>query len=205
MPELTNWNFNFDLRDVTAASTKPPIAPEGYYVGKITKTYIDTDYNKDRVNFHMRISEGASTGAFCKETMMLPGTTQRDNRRYWRGLFESMGFQPSQLNGTELNVTDGSSIFIDKRVTFYWKPGNKELGTWNRVLFLSQAAWESEKATFENAVKATTPATPAATATPSAPVSTPQVVQAAAPAPQAGFINNNMSSNDILAMLNTPT
>jgi len=209
MSEQIDWNFNFDLRDVTAPTNKPAVAPEGYYVGSIVKTFIDVASNKDRVVFLVRVSEGPSTGALCRETLMLPGTTQRDNRKYWRGLFESIGFESRQLGAQTLQVSNASSIFVGKNVTFYWKPGDRELGTWNRLLFMNQSDWSREKTAFDNAktkAAATTPAaTPAPQATPQA--AAPASIPAASPAPtpQAGFINNNMSSNDILAMLNNPS
>jgi hypothetical protein len=208
MSEQTDWNFNFDLRDVTSPTTKPPVAPEGYYTGKITKTFIDVDYNKDRVVFLVRIAEGKSTGAFCRDTMMLPGTTQRDNRRYWRGLFESMGFEARQINAQTLQISNASSIFVGKTVTFYWKPGDKELGTWNRLLYMNKVDWTAEKGAFD-AAKAVVAAVPAAAPTPKA--AAPKAVPSTsaqtevAPTPQAGFISNNMSSDDILAMLNNPS
>ena len=208
MSEQSDWKFNFDLRDVTSPTTKPPTAPEGYYIGKITKTFIDVDYNKNRVVFLVRVSEGPSTGAFCRDTMMLPGTTQRDNRRYWRGLFESMGFEARQINSQTLQIDNASSIFIDKSVTFYWKPGDKELGTWNRMLYMNKADWTAEKAAFDSAKAGGTAAPTAApipeAVTPTA-VPTPAAAPTAAPAPQAGLLSNNMSSNDILAMLNNPS
>lgn len=206
--EQTDWNFNFDLRDVKSPTTKPAIAPEGYYVGKITKTFIDTSYNKDRVVFLVRVSDGPAAGAFCRDTMMLPGTTQRDNRRYWRGLFESMGFEARQINAQALKVDNASTIFVDKSVTFYWKPGDKELGTWNRMLFMNKADWASEKAAFDSQKASATPqATPVTAAPTTVPtgIPTPTADTTVAPAPKAGFLNNNMSSNDILAMLNNPT
>ena len=202
MPEINNWSFNFDLKDVTAPSKKTVIAPEGYYRGSILSATIDTDHNKDRVKFVVRVSEGEYAGATCKDSMMLPGTTQKDNRVYWRGLFESMGVNPDQLNKQAVNIKDAGSIFVGKTVTFYFKPGNRELGTWNKLLFLNPQVWEMEKQFFtpEPSEEAAAPAA-APTITPAAQSAAPaaQATQAV-PAPKAGFASPQ-SSSDILNML----
>ena len=204
MPELNNWSFNFDLRDVTAPSKKAIVAPEGYYKGTIVSATIDTDHNKDRVKFVVRVSEGEYSGAICKDSMMLPGSTQKDNRVYWRGLFESMGVNPDQLNKQAVNITDAGSIFEGKAVSIYFKPGNRELGTWNKLLFLNPTVWEMEKKFFtpepteEASAPAATPSiTPAAQPAAAAPAA--QAAQSV-PAPKAGFASPQ-SSSDILNML----
>lgn len=198
MPEISNWSFNFDLRDVTSPNKKSTIAPEGYYKGVIESATIDTEQNANRVKFLVRVSEGEHAGAICRDSMMLPGSTERDNRVYWRGLFESMSVNPQQLNQQSVNVQDAGAIFAGKTVVVYFKPGNRDLGTWNKMLFLNPTVWEKEKAKFSanDSVPATAPVKQAA------PQVQPAVTPAAqaVPQPQAGFAND-VSSNDILNML----
>jgi hypothetical protein len=199
--ENHNWTFNFDVRDVNAATNKPAIAPEGYYVGTIEKCFINSEWNANKVNFYVRITEGEYQGCTCRDSMMLPGSTERDNRAYWRALFESMGLTAQQLTGQTIN--GGGQIFVNKAVKFYWKPGNKELGTWNKIAYLSPSAFEREKATFkpnvEKEVAVSAPVLPQAAAPQAAPQAAPA---AAVPQATAGFAAPNMSSADLLSMLN---
>lgn len=203
MPEISNWSFNFDLRDVASPNKKSVIAPEGYYKGVIESATIDTDQNSNRVKFIVRVTEGEYQGALCRDSMMLPGTTEKDNRVYWRGLFESMSVNPQQLNQQALNVQDAGAIFANKTVVVYFKPGNRDLGTWNKMLFLNPTVWAAEKAKFDASDSVPETATVVQTAPKVQPAVTqaaPQPTLQAVPQPQAGFAND-VSSNDILSML----
>ena len=204
MAKINNWSFNFDLRDVPSPNQKAPIAKEGYYKGEIISASIDTERNANRVEFMVKVSEGDQAGAMCRDSMMLPGSTERDNRVYWRGLFESMSVNPQQLNQQAVNVQDAGAIFVGKTVVVYFKPGNRDLGTWNKMLFLNPTVWQSQKSRFE----ASDSVAPTATVQQTAPTPAPQPAAAPAAQPQAvpqasaGFANN-VSSNDILNMLQT--
>ncbi len=198
------WTFNFDVRDVSAAGNKPAMAPEGYYVGTIEKCFINNEWNANKVNFHVRITEGQYTGSQCRDSMMLPGSTTKDNRSYWRALFESMGLTAQQLGAQTLS--GGGQVFVNKNVRFYWKPGNKELGTWNKIAYLTVESYDRQKATFKPTVE-----TEVAVAAPVIPQAAPQAasIPAMPPAPAgtvptatAGFASSNVSSADLLSMLN---
>lgn len=201
MAKLNNWSFNFDLRDVPSPSQKAPIATEGYYKGQIVSASIDTERNANRVEFLVKVLEGDQAGAMCRDSMMLPGSTERDNRVYWRGLFESMSVNPQQLNQQAVNVQDAGAIFVGKTVVVYFKPGNRDLGTWNKMLFLNPTVWQSQKSRFEASDSVTPTATVQQTPAPQ-PAAPAQVAPQAQAVPQAtaGFANN-VSSNDILNML----
>ena len=198
MAKINNWSFNFDLRDVSSPNQKAPIATEGYFKGEIVSATIDTERNANRVEFVVKVTEGDQAGAICRDSMMLPGSTERDNRVYWRGLFESMSVNPQQLNQQAVNVQDAGAIFTGKTVVVYFKPGNRDLGTWNKMLFLNPTVWQSQKSRFE----ASDSVAPTATVQQTAPQPTiqPATQQQAVPQASAGFANN-VSSNDILNML----
>ena len=197
------WTFNFDVRDVSAAGNKPAMAPEGYYVGKIEKCFINNEWNENKVNFHVLITEGEFMGSQCRDSMMLPGSTAKDNRAYWRALFESMGLTSQQLGAQTLS--GGGQAFVDKAVQFYWKPGNKELGTWNKIAYLAVPAFDRQKATFkptvEKEVAVAAPVLPQATAQSSIPAM-PTAPAGVVPTATAGFASSNVSSADLLSMLN---
>jgi hypothetical protein len=202
--ENHNWTFNFDVRDVNAATTKPAIAPEGYYVGTIERCFINNDWNANKVNFYVRITEGQFAGCSCRDSMMLPGSTEKDNRAYWRALFESMGLNGQQLGSQTIN--GGGEVFVNKSVQFYWKPGNKEIGTWNKIAYLSSAAFEREKATFkptvEKDVAITAPVLPQAAPQAASIPPMPPAPAGTVPTATAGFASANVSSSDLLSMLN---
>jgi hypothetical protein len=198
MSENSNWSITVDVSDVSAPSNKPRRAPEGYYKGEIVKSYIEAERNPNKVQFHVRITDGAFAGAMCFDSMMLPNSTERDNRKYWRGLMESIGLSAPQLNAQKQGVNLSGEALVGRETTIYWKPGDRDAGTWNRILFLAPEDWKQEKASFESKSAPTVNGAAATTTVSATPTPTPAAVP---PQPSAGFAPN-VSSSDLLSMLN---
>lgn len=211
-----DWSATFNLAGVVAASgdTKNDIiAPEGFYTGVHEDNYIDTDKNPNRIAFRIEINEGPYKGSTCWGSIMKIGSTEYDNSKHWRALYESMGFQAAHLDNGAFEY--GGPNFKGRVTCFYWKPGDRDNGVWSDLKFLSPMQWKAKKQAFEapvgsavsgQAIQAPVHTPPVHTipVAPSAPVSqaAPSLLSNGAPsAPSAGFAPQNMSGDDLMAML----
>ena len=216
-----DWSSTFNLAGVVAASGNPKndiVAPEGFYTGVIADNYIDMDKNVNRIALRIEINDGPYKGSTCWGSIMKIGSTEYDNSKYWRALYESMGFQAAHLDNGAFEFA--GPTFNGRTTCFYWKPGDRDNGIWSDLKFLSPMQWKAKKQAFNaptgsaisgQAIQAHSPVQP--TPVLSVPVAPPAPVFQAAPpvpsngvssAPNAGFAPQNMSGNDLMAML-SPT
>jgi len=209
-----DWSSNFNLAGVVAASGESKndiIAPEGFYTGVIEDNYIDTDKNPNRIAFRIVINDGKFKGSTCWGSIMKIGSTEYDNSKYWRALYESMGFQAAHLDNGAFDMA-GSS-FNGRTTCFYWKPGDRDNGVWSDLKFLAPMNWKAKKQAFDApsgsaisgqaiAPQAAVHTTPVAPPAPVSQVAAPTPPNGAPTAPNAGFAPPNMSGDDLMAMLN---
>ena len=196
-------NFSFNL-DFSQVNTSPSVAPEGYYVCEIKDIYVDRNYNENRVEFSLIVTEGEQKGNRVYGNMLKPGSYEgKDNSYYWLKFYLSLGVPEAQLKaGVTFNPTD----YIGRPTHVYFRPRDKDAGIYSALEFFSPQDWKNKKTTFtaskssaigaaNNSVKAapTTVAqkTVSIPATPSTPTN-------------AGFASDNTSGSDILNFLNAP-
>ena len=96
-----NWSFTFSGLDQVETSKSSGIIPvEGYYEAVI----VSNESNPDRegtIEFTVQITGGEFDGAQVSKGIKLP--SHANNAFVWKGLFESLGYQESDINAPQFN------------------------------------------------------------------------------------------------------
>jgi len=208
-----NWNFNINLNGVAAAGFRPPVV-EGYYNGTISEAYVDPTRNENRVVFKVVFTDPGFQGVVRSGSLMKPGSTQKDNRVFWRALLESCGYTAAQL---DQNLALQAAHVVGRPCKVHFKPKDEnaldDKSRYDQLNFLSPKDWDTRKATFESRKATQTVTTHGTVATKAAipaqsqglgNVSTPSlgtVPSNGAPQPTASFAAPSMSAADLRAMV----
>lgn len=147
-----DWGFNVNVSGLQAPTGKGGAqVPEGYYTAVIDDMYVNPDRNAGRVVIKLKIADGPFAGAMRTDGLNMPKSDDDKVRYYWRGLLESAGYTPAQLDNGE--VTIGRQALVGRKVTFYYVP--KEEGNsdrqYDRVTYLTAVEWSQQKQAFEAA------------------------------------------------------
>jgi hypothetical protein len=140
-----NWAFQVNLSGLRAPTGAAAQLPEGYYKATITDAYTLND-KPGRVIIKTTISEGEFTGTVRTTGLGVPKSAQDGVRYYWRGLLESAGYTPAQIDAGEVGMN--RALLVGKSVTVHYVPGDKEAGIYEELSFLPLAAWEAKAAAF---------------------------------------------------------
>lgn len=140
-----NWAFQVNLSGLRAPTGAAAQLPEGYYKATITDAYTLND-KPGRVIIKTTISEGEFTGTVRTTGLGVPKSAQDGVRYYWRGLLESAGYTPAQIDAGEVGMN--RALLVGKTVTVHYVPGDKEAGIYEELSFLPLAAWEAKAAAF---------------------------------------------------------
>jgi len=143
-----NWAFQVNLSGLRAPTGGSAQLPEGYYKAVITDAYTLND-KPGRVIIKATISEGEFTGTVRTTGLGIPKSAQDGVRYYWRGLLESAGYTPAQIDAGEVGMN--RALLVGKTVTVHYVPGDKDAGIYEELSFLPLAAWESKAAAFAKA------------------------------------------------------
>ena len=197
-----SFNFNINLNGVQAAGGSSLQLVEGYYNATVTECYVDESRNANRVLFKLSITDSPYTGTVRVTGLNMPKSADDKVRYYWRAALESCGYQAAQLDSANgLQISD--QLFVGRACTMYYKPKNEDAivdaDSYEKVNFLAKADWDLRKKVFESQAKAAPAAVSGTVPTPTATVASP--TSAAIPAPQAGFAGNNMTTQQLMAMV----
>jgi len=144
-----DWNFGINLSGLQAPTGKGgQDLPEGYYKALITDMYINPDKNANRVIIKAKVSEGPFAGVIRTDGLGIPKGEDDNVRYYWRGLAESVGYGPKELDngGIELGV----GAFKDRTGHMYYMPKDEEAGRqYDSVAWLAPAEWAQQKQNFD--------------------------------------------------------
>lgn len=143
-----NWAFQVNLSGLRAPTGAAAQLPEGYFKGTITDAYTLND-KPGRVIIKTTISEGEFTGVVRTTGLGIPKSAQDGVRYYWRGLLESAGYTPAQIDAGEVGMN--RALLVGKSVTVHYVPGDKEAGIYEELTFLPLSAWEGKAAAFAKA------------------------------------------------------
>jgi len=143
-----NWAFQVNLSGLRAPTGGAAQLPEGYYKATITDAYTLND-KPGRVIFKLTISEGEFTNTVRTTGLGVPKSAQDGVRYYWRGLLESAGYSPAQIDAGEVGMN--RSLLVGKSVTIHYVPGDKDAGIYEELSFLPLAAWEAKATAFAKA------------------------------------------------------
>jgi hypothetical protein len=127
-----NWAFQVNLSGLRAPTGAAAQLPEGYYKATITDAYTLND-KPGRVIIKTTISEGEFTGTVRTTGLGVPKSAQDGVRYYWRGLLESAGYTPAQIDAGEVGMN--RALLVGKSVTVHYVPGDKEAGIYEELVF----------------------------------------------------------------------
>jgi len=119
--------------------------PEGYYKTVIADMYVNPEKNANRVIIKLKVTEGPFAGSTRTTGLNIPKSAEDKVRYYWRGLLESAGYTPSQLDAGELSLN--ADTFMNRGCFIYYKPPETEDG-YDTLRFLPPNIWEVQSADF---------------------------------------------------------
>lgn len=208
-----NWGFDVNLSGLQAPTGQSSIEiPEGYYKAVVSDMYVNADNNAGRVIIKLSIVESAFAGALRTTGLNIPKSAEDNVRYYWRGMAESAGYSPAQLDAGQITI--GVQAFKGKTVYIKFVP--KEEGNPSRayenISFLPPADWSQQKQGFDAMAatqSVTQQAAPAGSALGGSASATANALGSVVPAAQANALgpaaaapaNNTVSQNDVLAKL----
>ena len=159
-----NWGFSVNLAGLRAPTGAAKILPEGYYKATLTDAYVNTE-KPGRVIFKLTVSDGEFVGTVRTTGLNQPKSPTDNVRYYWRGLLESSGYTPAQIDAGEVGMN--RALLVDRTVYFHYVPGDKDAGIYEEVNFLPPSDWTMKASSFAKAaatggINGTASTTPAA-------------------------------------------
>ena len=159
-----NWGFSVKLAGLRATTGAAKILPEGYYKATLTDAYVNTE-KPGRVIFKLTVSDGEFVGTVRTTGLNQPKSPTDNVRYYWRGMLESAGYTPAQIDAGEVGMN--RALLVDRTVYFHYVPGDKDAGIYEEVNFLPPSDWTMKASSFAKAaatggINGTASTTPAA-------------------------------------------
>jgi hypothetical protein len=144
------WNVDVNLSGLNAPTgAKNLEVPEGFFKAKITDMYVNPDRNPNRVVLKMQITEGPFTGVIRTDGLNIPKSDEDKVRYYWRGLAESSGYTPAQLDNGSIQL--GRGTFIDRIVHIHFTPKTKTADGYEQIDYLPPSEWNQQRQVFDAA------------------------------------------------------
>lgn len=193
-----NFNFNVNLAGIRAASGGGMKLIEGFYTGIVTDAFGTTSRNgRAQVAIKVTIQDEGFAGIVRTSWLGIPKGPEDGVRYYWRAALESMGYTPAQIDAGDIGIS--RDVLVNRPCAFYYKPGDKDMGVYEELKFLSPSDFAMQKKQFEAQASAApaAPATSALAAPAAAPIGGGLT---AAPAPSNG--TPGVTKNSLLAALN---
>ena len=163
---VRDWDFDVNLSGLVAPSGKGGnVLPNGYYKVKLADLYINPDRNANRVIIKVQVAEGPFTGTIRTTGFNRPTSDDDKVRYYWRGLAESAGYTPTQLDAGSVKLGLGS--FKDRVAHILFTAKDEDANPpvkYEDIDFLAPMEWSQQKQNFEMSGGAAKPATKAAPA-----------------------------------------
>ena len=141
---VRDWDFDVNLSGLNAPTGRSQL-PEGYYEVLLADLFINPEKNSDRVVIKVTVNEGQFKGMKRVTGINRPKSEDDKVRYYWRGLAESAGYTPAQLDAGSVKLSPSS--FKSKRAFIRYTPKNDE-NEYDKVSFLAPAEWAMQKQAF---------------------------------------------------------
>ena len=144
-----DWDFDVNLSGLQAPTGKGGnVLPTGYYKVKLVDLYINPDRNANRVVIKCQVAEGPFTGTIRTTGFNRPTSNDDKVRYYWRGLAESAGYTPAQLDAGEIKL--GLGTFKDRTAHIFFSAKDEENGVqYEDIDFLPPMEWTQQMQNFE--------------------------------------------------------
>lgn len=193
-----NFSFTTNLSGIRAASGGGMKLSEGFYNGTVTDAFQTTSKNgRPQIAIKITLS-GAFEGMVRTSWVGIPTSADDNVRYFWRAIFESLGYTPAQIDQGDIGVS--RDVLIDRSCSIYYKPGDRDMGIYEELKFLSPNDFTQQKAQFEAAVVAPVSALGSTGGTPGIGASTAAPVTASTNG--VGIGGNTVSKEGLLAALN---
>jgi len=142
-----NFDFNINLSGIRAASGGGIKLPEGFYEGTVSDAFQTTSKN-GRPQVAIKVAlKGKFEGTTRTAWMGIPQTEEDGVRYYWRAVFESLGYQPAEIDAGVISVK--RDVLVGRSCAIYYKPGDKDMGIYEELKFLAPHDFVQQKAQFD--------------------------------------------------------
>jgi len=144
-----DWDFDVNLSGLIAPTGKGGnLLPTGYYKVKLADLYVNPDRNANRIIIKVQVAEGAFTGTIRTTGFNKPTSDDDKVRYYWRGLAESAGYTPAQLDAGMIKL--GLGTFKDRMAHILFTAKDEEAGVqYEDIDFLPPMEWAQQMQNFE--------------------------------------------------------
>ena len=144
-----DWSISINLSGITAPTgNKAMEVPEGFYKAKISDMYVNAEKNPNRVVIKLQLAEAPFAGVIRTDGLNMPKSDDDKVRYYWRGLAESAGYTPAQLDNGSISL--GRDTFVEKMVHVHYTPkGNGS--EYDKTEYLAPTEWSQQKQMFDAA------------------------------------------------------
>lgn len=140
-----SWDFEVNLSGISAPKGKAVVVPEGYYKVKLTKLYVNTEKNPNRVVIMYAIEDGPFKGRTLVTGLNRPKDAEDKVRYYWRALAESAGYTSAQLDAGAVKL--GPAAFDQKVAWVRYTPRPDE-NSYEEHTFLAPSEWQLQSKAF---------------------------------------------------------
>jgi len=146
-----DWDFEVNLSGLIAPTGKGGNAlPTGYYKVKLLDLYVNPERNANRVIIKVQVAEGPFTGTLRTTGFNKPTSNDDKVRYYWRGLAESAGYTPAQLDGGEIKL--GLGTFQNRVAHIFFTAKDEENGIqYEDMDFLPLVEWTQQSQCYMSA------------------------------------------------------
>ena len=142
-----DWGFDINLAGLMAPTGRGSQLPEGYYKATVDDMYINPDKG-DRIIIKLVMADGPFKGVIRTTGLNKPNSAEDKVRYYWRGLSESAGYTPAQLDAGEISLRPGT--FLKKTVHIHFVPKDPDASdSYDTVNFLAPQEWLNQSSEFE--------------------------------------------------------
>jgi hypothetical protein len=101
---VREWDFEVNLSGLQAPTGGGKNLPEGFYKCLVSDMYVNPEKNNNRVVIKVTIAEGPFKGTVRTSGLNKPTGPDDNVRYYWRGLAESVGYDPAVLDKGQIGL-----------------------------------------------------------------------------------------------------
>lgn len=143
-----DWSFDINLSGLVAPTGRGSQLPEGYYKAVVDDMYVNPD-KADRIIIKLIVADGPFKGTIRTTGLNKPKSAEDKVRYYWRGLAESAGYTPAQLDNGEISLSPRN--FMKKTTHIHFVPKNPDEGdtSYDAIHFLAPQEWANQSSEFE--------------------------------------------------------
>lgn len=194
---VRDWDFDVNLSGLVAPTGKGGnVLPTGYYKVKLSDLYVNPDRNINRVIIKITVAEGPFAGAIRTTGFNKPTGPNDKVRYYWRGLAESAGYTPAQLDSGSLKL--GLGTFKDRDAYIFFQEKDEEAGRqYEDIDFLPPMEWSQQKQNFDLQQAALAQQSVASNAAAGSALSAAPVIEK----PVTNLSNNSTSASKLASLL----